>query len=225
MIDERNILLYQDKFKNIENIKVCVIGVGGVGSIIPLALIRSGVKKISIIDKDKVDESNLNRQLAYNLTSVGKYKVDVLKEELLKIRKDAEIEAKVALINNSFDFTYLNNFDYIVDAIDDIDAKVMLSKYCYENKLKLIVSLGMGGRFEPSKVKITTLNKTYNCPLAKKFRYLIKKEGIDASKITVAFSDELAKKSSNYIIPSSFFVPNEAGLLIAAYIINETIAE
>lgn len=223
MIDERNILLYKDNFKKLTELKVCVIGLGGVGSIIPIALIRTGLSSFLLIDKDNVEESNLNRQLAYDLSSIGLKKVDVLKEKLLNIRKEANIKILNKEINSSFNFEILNNYDYIVDAIDDINAKVLLAKYSFQNNLKLIVSLGMGGRIEPSKVKITTLNKTYNCPLARKYRYLLKKENIDISKIVVVFSDEEAIKKENLTIPSSFFVPNEAGLLISSYIVNEAI--
>ena len=223
-IDDRTKLLLGDKFSNLEKFKVAVIGVGGVGSIIPISFVRSGIKNIIIIDKDKVDESNLNRQIAYTKNDIGKNKVECLKNLLYTIRDDVKVEAYPALINDAFDFSLLDGVDYIIDCIDDIKAKVLLAKKATEKGIKIVVSLGMGNKLNPELVKITKLNKTTNDPLAKKYRYLLKQEGIDLSLIDVAFSLEkpIIKEK---IISSIFFVPNAAGIILASYVFRQLLEE
>lgn len=221
-IDLRTSALYKEKYEKIKYLKVAIIGVGGVGSIIPLSLVRSGVKDLILIDKDRVDVTNINRQEAYNLEDINKIKVDVLKEKLLKLNLNLNITTKYEKIDENFDFSILNERDYILDCIDDIKAKILLIKYALNNNKKIIVSLGMGKKYFPELIEITSLNKTYNDPLAKKLRYELKKEGIDIKKVKVCFSKE--KINENFekdIIASSFFVPNTAGILMASYVIND----
>ncbi len=221
-IDLRTKALYKEKFDKIKDLKVAVIGIGGVGSIIPLSLVRSGVKTIALVDKDKVEESNINRQEAYNLDDINQYKCDVLKEKLNKLNKDLNIKIKNERIDENFDFSFLLDNDYIIDCIDDIKAKILLIKFALKNNIKIISSLGMGKKFFPSKNEITTLNKTYNDPLAKKIRYEIKKEGLELSGVRVCFSSEQVKEDfDKNVIASSFFVPNSAGILIAAHVLND----
>ena len=133
------------------------------------------------------------------------------------------IDIKNEKIDEYFDFNIFSSYDYIVDCIDDIKAKILLIKYSLKNNKKIISSLGMGKKYFPSKIEITTLNKTYNDKLAKKLRYELKKEeNIDLKKIVVCFSSELNDESfDKNIIASSFFVPNTAGIMIASYIIND----
>lgn len=221
MIDERTKALYKDKFEKIKDLKVAVIGLGGVGSIVPIALARSGVKKFLLIDKDEVVFSNLNRQLAYFEKDVGKKKAYQMKENLLMIRKDLDIEVLAENIDENFNFDVFSEYEYILDCIDDINAKILLLNYAKNNSKKIIVSLGMGKRYKASEVMITNLEKTFNCPLAKKYRYLVRKENINPKDVLVAFSKEEVKEFDNSVIASSFFVPNEAGLLIANYVLND----
>lgn len=220
-IDDRTtLLLGQNNIDKLSTFKVCVLGVGGVGSIIPLTLVRSGIKKIKIIDKDVVDRSNLNRQMAYESIDVGKNKVDVLKEKLLKIRDDISITTSVQNIGKEFDFSILDDCDYVFDCIDDIQAKIEIIRYCQNKKIKLIVSLGMGNKLDPSKLIVTTLNKTTIDPLAKKMRYELKKNSVDISNINVVFSTETPIIKSR-VISSIAFVPNAAGLLMVSYAIRD----
>lgn len=221
-IDSRTKLLLQEDFFKLNNKKIVVIGIGGVGSIIPISLVRTGIKNITIIDKDKVDQSNLNRQIAYNIHDIGKFKVDALYSHLYEIQDDIKITKIPANIDENFDFGVLDKADYVIDCIDDINAKVLIAKETFKRSIPLISSLGMGNRVDPSKVEITKLNKTTNDPLAKKFRYLLRKENIDLSKIDVAFSSE-TPIIKDKIISSVVFVPNSAGLNIASFVIRRII--
>lgn len=221
-IDSRTKLLLQEDFFKLNNKKIVVIGIGGVGSIIPISLVRTGIKNITIIDKDKVDQSNLNRQIAYNINDIGKFKVDALYSHLYEIQDDIKITKIPANIDENFDFGVLDKADYVIDCIDDINAKVLIAKETFKRSIPLISSLGMGNRVDLSKVEITKLNKTTNDPLAKKFRYLLRKENIDLSKIDVAFSSE-TPIIKDKIISSVVFVPNSAGLNIASFVIRRII--
>jgi len=220
--DDRTKLLLNEKFTKLANLKIAICGIGGVGSIIPNAMLRSGIKNFVIIDFDTVDISNLNRQICYTEKDVGKKKVFAMEEFLRTIRNDFQIEKYDCLIDESFDFSIFNDCDYVFDCIDDIKAKIQLIKYCEQKKIKIISSLGMGNRIDPSLVKITTLDKTSYDPVAKILRHDLKKEGIDTSKIRVSFSSEQPIIKSK-VISSMVFVPNASGLCMASYALDELI--
>ncbi len=221
-INLRSKALYKEKFEKIRNLKVAIIGLGGVGSIIPISLVRSNVKSLLLIDKDKVELSNLNRQIGYDKNDINKYKGDVLKYKLSFLNDNLSINIKNEKIDENFDFNIFSSYDYIIDCIDDIKAKILLIKYSLKNNKKIISSLGMGKKYFPSKIEITTLNKTYNDRLAKKLRYELKKEEVDLKKVVVCFSSEITNENfDNNVIASSFFVPNSAGIMIASYLIND----
>lgn len=220
LIDTRSKLLLGDDFNLIKNFKIVVIGLGGVGSIVPLSLVRSGVKNLLLIDGDKVDATNLNRQMAYFSQDVGHFKSEVLKKKLFEIREDLNLEEKHIFIDKETDFSFLKGFDYIVDCIDDIEAKVLLAKFAINNDIPLIASMGTGNRLDPSKLIITRLDKTSGDPLAKKFRYLLRKENVDLKKINVVASLE-EPLVSGQVVSSMAFVPNAAGLLMSSYVIKE----
>lgn len=220
LIDTRSKLLLGDDFNLIKNFKIVVIGLGGVGSIVPLSLVRSGVKNLLLIDGDKVEATNLNRQMAYLSQDVGHFKSEVLKKKLLEIREDLNLEEKHIFIDKETDLSFLKGFDYIVDCIDDIEAKVLLAKFAINNDISLIASMGTGNRLDPSKLIITRLDKTSGDPLAKKFRYLLRKENVDLKKINVVASLE-EPLVSGQVVSSMAFVPNAAGLLMSSYVIKE----
>lgn len=220
LIDTRSKLLLGDDFNLIKNFKIVVIGLGGVGSIVPLSLVRSGVKNLLLIDGDKVEVTNLNRQMAYFSQDVGHFKSEVLKKKLLEIREDLNLEEKHIFIDKETDLSFLKGFDYIVDCIDDIEAKVLLAKFAINNDISLIASMGTGNRLDPSKLIITRLDKTSGDPLAKKFRYLLRKENVDLKKINVVASLE-EPLVSGQVVSSMAFVPNAAGLLMSSYVIKE----
>jgi len=214
--DCRTKLLLGEYFDKMKDFNIAVCGIGGVGSIIPLSLVRSGIKNITIVDFDSVDITNLNRQLAYDLNDVGKFKVDAMETKLLALRKDLTIKKIQTKIDANFDFFIFNKCNFIFDCIDDISAKVILIKYCIDNNLNFISSLGMGNRLDSTKVTITTLNKTFEDHLAKKLRYLLKQENIDLKKVYVAFSNEKPLNRGR-IVSSMIFVPNSSGLAMASF--------
>lgn len=221
--DDRSKLLLKNDFTKLSKFKVAICGVGGVGSIIPLALLRSGIFNFLLIDFDTVDVSNLNRQFAYEAEDIGKKKVLALSSHMRKLRKEAAIDTVFAKIDKDFNFSLLDKCDYVFDCIDDIDAKVLLIKYCQEKNIKIISSLGMGNRLDSTKVVITRLNKTTGDPLAKKLRYLLKINNVDTSKIIVSFSSEEPIIKSK-VIGSMVFVPNSSGLAMASYAIKELLS-
>lgn len=213
-------LIGKNNLEKISNTKVLLVGCGGVGGFAFEALIRSGFKNITVIDKDKVDVSNLNRQLIANLKTIGIPKVKAAKEKAENINKDIKINALEMFLDEDNINNLDKDFDYIIDACDTLKTKLFLIKFAVKNNIKIISSMGMGNRLDASKVKITTLDKTYNDPLAKKLRKLVKEEHIN-KKIKVVCSEELPYKKGE--INSIITPPGIAGLLIVNYIINEII--
>lgn len=213
-------LIGKDNFNLLQSKTIMIIGLGGVGGSAFISLLRSGFKNFIIIDFDVVDETNLNRQLLFNVKDIGLNKVDCAANYAFSVNCNVNITK----LNLKIDSNTLNalsgfNIDYIVDAIDDVDAKISLYEYASKNNIKIISSLGMGNRLNPSKIIFTTLKKTYNDPLAKKIRYLCRSKGIDLNSINVVFSNEqpLIKSAKPY---SMIMVPCSAGLNICYYIIN-----
>ena len=218
--DTRTRLLLKDDFGKLSHFKIVIIGLGGVGSIIPMSFVRCGVKNLILVDGDKVDISNLNRQIAYDLKDVGKIKVEALKEKLFALRDDLNIETFSDFINENFNFEVFKNVDFIVDCIDDLKAKVLLAKFALEHSINYISSMGTGNRLNPTKISITSLNKTSGDPLARKFRYLLRQENIDLKKINVACSSE-EPIIKDRVISSMIFVPNATGLAIASFVLEK----
>lgn len=221
-IDSRTEMLIGDKINLFASKKIAICGIGGVGSAIPLSLLRSGFKKFVIVDFDVVSNSNLNRQEAYDKHDVGKLKTSCIEEKMRNIRDDFNLLTVNKKIDKDFDFSVFNDVDYVIDCIDSIEGKKLLIEYCIKNNLKIISSLGMGNRVDPSKVFITTLNKTEYDPLAKKLRHELRNDGVDISKIIVAVSKEEPKKGLD-TISSMYFVPNFAGILMASFIVVDII--
>ena len=223
-IEDRTKILLGPNYEKMGKIKVSIAGIGGVGSIIPLILARTGVKKFVLVDKDVVDSSNLNRQIAYDFQDINTRKIDAISKKIEKISPNIEISAHFSRIDDTFDFEIFKNSDFIVDAIDDLHAKVLLIKYALTNNIKIISSLGMGNRIDSTKVEITKLNKTTEDPLARKLRYLLKKEVLDISKIDVCYSKEKPIVKDK-VIASIGTVPNAAGLAIVSEIIKKVCME
>ena len=207
-------LVGKDNFAKLEKAKILLVGCGGVGSFAYLGLIRSGFKNITVIDKDKVELSNLNRQLVANLKTIGFSKVEVAND----INKDIKITA----IEEFLDENNINNldkdFDFIIDACDTLKAKLELIRFASLNNIKIISAMGMGNRTNARNIKITTLDKTQNDPLAKNLRKLVRDNHLNL-KIPVVYNESLPLKMGK--VNSMITSPGIAGLLIADYIINE----
>lgn len=217
---DRCIKLYGiDKFKDIQSKKICLIGVGGVGSYALEALVRNGFTNITIIDFDKIDITNLNRQLITNSKNIGNSKVieAIIRAKL--INPDILVDGIETLLKTSNIDEYLKlNFDYIIDACDDINIKFSLIQNKKKYNYKLISSMGTAKKIDPTRLKITTLDKTSYDPLARILRKKVKDNKIN-DKIYVVSSDEEPKDIKE--LASSNLVPSVAGILCVSYIIND----
>lgn len=220
MFDRLELLIGKENIEKISKINVLIVGIGGVGGTALEALVRSGVKNITIIDKDVFSESNLNRQILSTRDSIGLYKVDVGINRCKSINPDVNITGlKINLDEKNVN--ELEYFDYIIDACDDINAKLALMQYANKNNINLISSMGTGKRLNPSNVIITRLDKTSNDPLAKKMRYEARRRGLKLNIPVVCSKEEPI--NNDRIIASSIFVPSTAGLMLAYYIIEKVI--
>ena len=218
---ERTInLIGTDNFNKISNLNILLVGLGGVGSFVFESLIRAGVNNLTIVDYDVVTLSNINRQLVANLNTVGRKKIDVAIEHAKEINNKINIKALDIKITSENINILKSDYDFIVDACDSIDAKISLIKFAKEQNIKIISSMGMGNRLKPQNIKISSLNKTINDPLAKKLRNILRKENINLN-IPVVFSEELPIKKD--AINSLVTVPSIAGIYITSYIINSVI--
>ena len=218
---ERTIgLIGSDNLKLIEDKRIAVFGLGGVGGTALLALARTGFEHFLIVDFDVVSPSNLNRQILYFEDDLGKDKVECAKNHLLRIDKSLDVLTLKVKVNENIDKVLdEHKIDFIVDAIDDVLGKVALAKYSSSKDIPIIISLGMANRLDPSKVNIERLDKTTMDPLAKKVRYEFKKEGIDTKKIYAVVSKEEAIKDGNKL-NSIITVPSSSGLSIAYFVLS-----
>ena len=222
MFDRLINLIGEDNLIKIKNANIALVGVGGVGGFVLEALIRSGINKITIYDNDYISLSNLNRQIISNIDSIGQEKVNVAKKRMRKINPDIKIKICNTKITSN-NVNDLNGFDYIIDATDDVLAKVAMIKYAKDNNIKIISALGTGKRLDPTSIELTMLDKTYNDPLAKKMRNLLGKENIKLNIPVVYASNK--PLNNDVIISSSIFPPAVAGIYMAYYVINDIIKE
>lgn len=228
------ILFGSDKMATLANAKVAVFGVGGVGSFVAEALARSGVGTIDLIDFDTVSISNLNRQVLALYDTIGRPKVEVMKERIANINKEAIVNAHCCYYGkeNEDEFSF-EQYDYVIDAIDVVTSKLLIAQKCQETKTPLISSMGTGNKVHPELLEVSDIYKTSVCPLAKVMRKECKARGI--KKLKVVYSKELPKKpnlteamkeeaknAGRRSIPgSTAFVPSTAGLLIASVVVRE----
>lgn len=203
---------------------IAIFGVGGVGGYVVEALARAGVGNIDLIDSDCVDITNLNRQIIALHSTVGKLKVDVMRDRVLDINPNVTVNTFPILFlpenSHKFDFS---KYDYVIDAVDNVTAKIELAVKCQESGTPIISSMGTGNKLDPTKFEITDIYKTSVCPLAKVMRYELKKRGV--KKLKVLFSkEEPIKNSIDPRTPMSIsFVPSAAGLIIAGEVIKDII--
>lgn len=226
--------------------KVAVFGIGGVGGYVCEALVRSGVGAFDLIDDDKVCLTNLNRQIIATRSMVGKYKTDVMRDRMLDINPNVEVEVHKCffLPENADDFPW-DSYDYVVDAVDTVTAKIALVMKCKEKNIPIISSMGAGNKLDGSQFKVADIYKTKVCPLAKVMRRELKKRGV--KKLKVVYSEEIPTRPiedmaiscrNNCICPpgaehkcterrdipgSVAFVPSVAGLIIAGEVAKDLI--
>ena len=215
-------LIGYENIKKLSNLNVLLVGLGGVGSITFEMLVRSDINNITVIDYDTFEISNLNRQILSLNNNIGEFKTIEAKKRALSINKDCNIKIYNEKLCESLIESLSDKYDYIIDAIDDINAKILLIKYAIKNNIKIISCCGTGNRLDPSKLEITNIWKTSYDPLAKKLRYSLKKENINY-KLPVVSSKEVPYIKTNGFVGSMALVPNAAGILLASFVINDVI--
>ena len=220
MFDRVIDLIGKEKFKLLQSKKVLIIGCGGVGGYALETLVRSGINNIGIIDFDKIDISNLNRQIITNQDNVGNLKIYECVKRAKSINLDIQINSYNLFLNKD-NIELLSNYDYIIDACDTVSTKLEIIKYCVFNNIKLISCMGTAKKINPLKLSITTLDKTKYDPLAKVMRRKIKELGIN-KKIYVVSSLEEIIDSDN--LGSFMMVPATAGILCAKFVIDDILS-
>ena len=196
---------------------------GGVGSYTIEALARSGIGNITLIDNDVVDITNINRQLIADTTTIGKPKVEVAKERLLKINPNVKLTTYQLFYDETKANELLNsNYDYIVDAIDSVSSKLSLVEEAYKQNIPIISCMGTGNKLDPTKFEVSDISKTSVCPLAKVMRKELNKRGIHHLKVVFSKEEPHRFNEENKKIPASIsFVPSVAGLILAGEVIKD----
>lgn len=216
------LVIGKENLEKLRKAKICICGIGGVGSYTLEALARIGIGTIVIIDKDVVDITNVNRQLIATVDNVGKSKVIEAKNRINSINPEINIvEIQDYIDKSNVDKYIACDIDYVIDAIDSVDSKIAIIKFCKKNGINIISSMGMANRLEPLKIKVADISKTEVCPLAKVVRKRLKEERID--KVKVVFSTEQAIKTGEKTLGSISYVPATAGLVIASEVAKDII--
>lgn len=219
-LDRLENLVGLNNLVKIKNLKILIVGLGGVGGYTFESLVRSGVNNFVLVDGDVIDNTNLNRQIISNLSNIGRFKAYEAEKRARTINKDININSYNIFLNEEtikkFD---ISSFDYVIDACDDVDAKLLLINECLDKNVKIISSMGTAKKMDASKIVVTKLNKTSYDPLAKKMRKLVEK-GRQKDVVVVSSTDEVIETEG---LGSNSFVPGVAGLLITNYVINDVI--
>lgn len=229
-----SILIGRKNVEKLQNAKVAIFGIGGVGSFTSEAIARAGIGHITLVDNDTVSLTNLNRQLVALHSTIGKFKTEVMAERIKDINPSIKVVCKNIFFNNdTLDQFNFREFDYVIDAIDSVSSKLSLIEKCNEYNIPIISCMGAGNKLDPTKFEVTDIFKTSVCPLAKVMRYELRKKGI--KKLKVVYSKEEAitpviedidKEDLNgkRTLPGSIsFVPSVAGLIIGGEVIKDII--
>ena len=238
------LLLGEEAMEKLKGARVAVFGIGGVGGYVCEALVRSGVGAFDLVDDDKVCLTNLNRQIIATRKTVGKYKVDVMRERMLEINPDCDVRVHKCfyLPETAAEFNF-SDYDYVVDAVDTVTAKVTLVLEAQKAGVPIISCMGAGNKLDPSRFRVADIYKTQGCPLARVMRTALRKRGV--KKLKVVYSDEIPTRPiedmsiscrSHCICPpgakhkcterrdipgSTAFVPSVAGLIIAGEVVKD----
>lgn len=224
MLDRLELIVGQDNIEKIKSKNILLIGIGGVGGYVLESLVRCGISNITIVDFDKVDITNLNRQIISSSTNIGEYKVDEAEKRTKSINPDCNIKkVKKFLLEEDID-KLIEDYDYVVDACDTVSVKKEIIRICIKKKIKFISSMGTANKLDPSRLKIMDIRKTNYDPLAKIIRKMVKDEKIK-EKVMVVCSDEAPIKNSERKLGSTAFVPAVSGLLCTSYIIRDIVGD
>ena len=242
IFDRLKLLIGEEKLKSLNQKTVAVFGLGGVGSYVVEGLVRSGIENFVIIDNDKIDVTNINRQIIATTKTIGRFKVDVAEERIKEINPNVKVIKYAEFVGKENEnielFDSIKNVDYIVDAIDTVSSKIRIIEFAKANNIPVISALGTGNKLDPTKLKLADIYDTKICPLAKVMRKELKKRAI--SNLDVVYSEEEPIKiydnegegeslkgnidgKNVKKIGSTAFVPSVAGLLICYKIVNEFI--
>ena len=221
------LLVGEEGIAKLHNSKVIVFGIGGVGSFVVEALTRAGVGNLILVDNDTICISNINRQIHARQSTIGMIKVEAMKERVISINPNCNVEAKQVFITaENISEIIPSDVDYVVDAIDTVTSKLALAEYCYKNNINIISSMGTGNKIDPTQFRVSDVFKTKVCPLAKVMRKELSVRGIKHLK--VVYSKETPKRFNNdetlRRTPASIaFVPSVAGLIIAGEVVKDLI--
>ncbi len=229
-LHRERMLLGDEAVERLTSSSVLIFGIGGVGSYVVEALVRAGVGRLALVDSDTVSETNINRQLIADRTTVGRVKVEVAAERIHAINPACEVVTFAEFADETNIPRIIDEArpDFIVDAIDTVSAKLFIIKEGKSRGIGLISSMGTGSKLDPTRFRIVDISKTHTCPLAKVMRLKLRELGIN--HVDVLFSDELPVKSSaaselegkvtRHIPGSISFVPSAAGLIIAGEVVK-----
>ncbi len=218
------LLIGAENFSKLTSATVAVFGVGGVGSFAVEALARSGVGHLVLIDKDNIDATNINRQIHALSSTVGKSKVEVMRQRIHDINPAAQVDTiqKFFLPGKPVEDFFICRYDYVVDAIDTLTAKIFLVEECARRNIKIISSMGAGNKLDATCFKVADIFQTSVDPVAKILRKKLKERGI--KNLKVVWSDEPPLPVKNFI-GSTAFVPSVAGLILAGEVVKDLISK
>lgn len=234
----RTAMIYgEENMRKLKDSTVAVIGIGGVGSYVVEGLIRAGVGRLVICDYDHICETNINRQIHATYDTIGMLKVKAMKDRIIKINPDVEVLLYPYVYNKETESEILNGkIDYVVDAIDQVTAKIQLVLYCKEKNIPIIASMGTGNKVDPTKLEVADIYNTSICPLARVMRKELRKREVDSLKVIYSKEKPIVPIVSNISetikdgkwknTPGSVsFVPSVAGLIIVSEVIKELLEE
>ncbi len=222
-------LIGNEGMKKLSDAKVAVFGIGGVGSFVCEGLARSGIGNFILVDYDKIDESNINRQLIATVNTIGKYKADLMKERILEINPDANVEViKEFYLADSPSDIITKDISYVVDCVDTIMAKIAIVCNCDALDVPVISSMGTGNKLNPSMFEVADIFETSVCPLARIMKKDLRKRNIEKLKVVyskeqpINTNDCAINQNEKYKVKGSVsFVPSVAGLIIAGEVIKD----
>ena len=218
-------LIGEENIKKLNDAKIAAFGIGGVGSYTVEALARAGIGSFILVDNDKVSKSNINRQIIATNSTVGKYKVEIARDRILDINPDAKVEIYKEFFTPESKDLFDEKTSYIVDAVDNVTAKIELVLRAKKLNIPIISSMGTGNKLNPTKFEVADISKTSVCPLAKVMRKELKIRNINHLKVVYSKEEPIRNEENKKLPASISFVPSVCGLIIAGEVIKDIIKE
>ena len=224
------LLIGEEGIKKLQTSKVAIFGIGGVGSYVVEGLVRAGIGSFILVDKDIVDETNINRQIIATTKTIGKPKVEVAKQRILDINPNAKVEAFIEFFMPESTGIIDDTIDYIVDCVDTVTSKIEIITRAKKRNIPVISSMGTGNKLDPTRFEIADIYNTSVCPLAKVMRKELKSREIENLKVVYSKEEPIKtncidEKTQKQIPASISFVPSVAGLIIAGEVIKDIISK